>query len=424
MSEAQAPIAPRAVDRSDRRVMLIALAVMLGLVLFGVGYGALFAATECRTLRPVARDVGALDTGRLGTGVLDPALRVQLEERLGPVTGVLELPLDAPRRLATHGDGVLVTGDGLVRVRADGSAAAIGFPRTSAVTVVGDGRAPYALVVGNTITGQSDALRPLLLGVDGIEAGTCVDTSAVGSPLSFVHDAREGQLLGLRTDEDGSEVLVELRDPVRGRLWAPPIVLPRAPAGLQGSRTSGAIGPDLVVVTRRITDTDDETERTAAAVLGFARTDGAPRFTLTPAQVRAALAAAVVQSPADQLAAESALRIAVVHVGADVVTLHVFPDVGPDELLPLPAFGPIGTLAAPHPRSMTLTLAAADGHVLGVAAGVDVMGRDGAEREALQARITDLLGALAGDGGRVIDVLEVDGHLWLLLEDALVRIRG
>ena len=424
MSATEVPVTRRVVDRSDRRVMLTALAVMLGLVLFGVGYGALFAATECRTLRPVARDVGALHTGVSAPGALDPVLLAQLEERLGPVTGVLELPLDAPLRLSSRGDGVLVTGDGLVHVRADGSADAVAFRRSGAVTVVGDGRATYALVVGNTITGQSDALRPLLLGADGIEAGTCVDTSAVGSPLSFVHDAREGQLLGLRTDEDGSDVLVELRDPSRGRVWAPSIVLPRAPAGLHGSRTSGAIGPDLVVVTRRISDADDVTERTAAAVLGFARGDGASRFTLTPDEVRAALAAGAVSGPTAGLAEEPALRIAVAHVDTAVVTLVVFPDVGADELLPLPAHGPLGALAAPHPRSVTLTLAADDGRVLRVAAGVDGTGRDGADREGLRARVTGLLGEPTLDGGRVVDVLEVDGQLWVLLVDALVRIGG
>jgi hypothetical protein len=427
MSGSTVPAAGREVDRSDRRVLLVALAAMLGLVLFGVGYGALFAATECRTLRPVARDVGMLTVPTDGAGVdagtdaLDAALLVQLEDELGPVTGVLALPLDAPLRLAAHGGGVLVTGDGLVHVREDGSAEAVGFRRGGAVTVVGDGPATYALVVGNTITGQSDALRPLLPGVDGIEPGTCVDTSAVGSPLSFVHDAREGQLLGLRTDEDGSDVLVELRDAERGRIWAPPIVLPRAPAGLQGSRTSGAIGPDLVVVARRIADADDETERSAAAVLGLARADGSLRFTLSPADVRAALPSGAVTGPADRLAEEPALRIAVVEVDQDVVTLVVFPDVGPDELLPLPAHGPLGALADAHPRSVTLTLDASDGRVLSVAVGAAATDRDGAERAALRSRVSGLLGELAG-GGRVIDVLETDRHLWLLLEDALVRI--
>jgi hypothetical protein len=198
-------------------------------------------------------------------------------------------------------------------------------------------------------------------------------------------------------------------------------VLPRAPAGLQGSRTSGAIGPDLVVVARRIADADDETERSAAAVLGLARADGSLRFTLSPADVRAALPSGAVTGPADRLAEEPALRIAVVEVDQGVVTLVVFPDVGPDELLPLPAHGPLGALADAHPRSVTLTLDASDGRVLSVAVGAAATDRDGAERAALRSRVSGLLGELAG-GGRVIDVLETDRHLWLLLEDALVRI--
>jgi hypothetical protein len=41
-------------ETSDRKVLIIALAVMFGLVGFGVGFGALFAATQCRALDPIA----------------------------------------------------------------------------------------------------------------------------------------------------------------------------------------------------------------------------------------------------------------------------------------------------------------------------------------------------------------------------------
>jgi len=405
-------------SRADRRVVGIALLVMVGLVVFGVGFGALFAATNCRQLRPVdlALDGAADARPALGadaralvmTQGVTPEALATVESVLGPVALAVPVVLEAPLRLGPHPAGVLVTGDGAVLVGADGrTLAGVTFRRP--VTVVGDGSAVYALVVGNTITGQVDALRPLVPGADGFTTGTCVDTSAVGSPLSFLHDAREGNLLGLRTDEDGTDVVLELRDLNRGRVWAPVVTLPRAPAGLHGARTSGAIGPDAIVMARRIgvllddPGRDDEGE----ALLALDRSDGRVRWSMAPAELRAVLPAA--------LADVATLRLEVAHVDSEVALITVAPDVPADALLPFPVHGPLGDLAAPDERTVTLRVALVDGRVLAVDGGPAPVGRDGAQRDGLRAR-------LRAAGLDVDDVLSDGDRTWLLLGRLLVRL--
>ena len=407
---------------------------MIGLVLFGVGFGSLFAATNCRQLRPIALEVpvaasqGPDAQARLADQGLGPADLAAAEELFGPLVSAVLLPLRAPLRIGPVGPlqapsgGVLVVGDGVMRVDASGDVVA-GATFRRPVTVVGDGSAVYALVVGNTLTGQVDALRPLVLDTSsdrgGFTSGTCVDTSAVGSPLSFLHDAREGALLGLRTDEDGSDAVLELRDPVRGRVWAPAVELPRAPAGLQGSRTSGAIGPDVVVMARRLdASVIAEGEATAAAVRGFDRADGTLRFALDAERVRAALAAAVSAGPdAAALAEERTLRLEVASVDAEVALVTVHPDVAPDALLPRPTFGPLGDLAEPGPRTVTLTIALRDGAIVDVRAGPAGVTRDGTARDVP-------LFALAAAGVGVTDVLPDARGTWLLVGRTLARFGG
>ena len=400
--------------RADRRVVLTAIAIMFALVLSGVGFAAFFATTSCRQLGPdllqatvsAERGVAArllLAEAGLGDAGVDAA-----EALLGPVVTAVRLPLDAPRRIGPAPAGiaeVVVTGDGAMLVARSGDVTA-GATYRRAVTVVGDGITMFSLVVGNTLTGQIDAIRPLVPTADGLEPGACVDTSAVGSPLSFLHDARDGNLLGLRTDEDGTDAVLELRDHVRGRVWAPVVELPRAPAGLQGSRTSGALGPDVVVVARRTVLAAAEPMPT---VLAFARVDGAARWALDADTVRDAL-------PAD-LADEPALRLEVANVDGARALLVAFPDVAPDAPLPRPTFGPLGDLAPPHERTVTLTLDLADGSIIDVAPGPAPVGREGAEREGL-------LAALAGRGADVTDAFVTERGTWVLVGDVLARLGG
>jgi len=400
---------------ADRRVVVIALLVMVALVLFGVGFGSLFAATNCRQLRPIALEVDATEvpaTGEAARAVLegaavDPEVLAATESLLGPLAWAVPVALDAPLRLGQHRSGVLVTGDGAVLVAPDGRVTAgVGFRRP--ITVVGDGDAVYALVVGNTITGQVDALRPLLPGPEGFATGTCVDTSAVGSPLSFLHDARGGEMLGLRTDEDGTDAVLELRDPTRGRVWAPVVELPRAPAGLQGSRTSGAIGPDTIVMARRIgVLLDDPTvDDPGHALQAFGRVDGALRWTLTPGDVRAVLPV--------ELADVATLRLEVAHVDAERALVTVAPDVPADALLPSPVHGPLGRLDPPDPRTFTLAVATEDGRILSVVPGPAPVGRDGPDRDELRR-------TLSAVGLGPVDVLGDDGRTWVLVGRVLAR---
>jgi len=408
------PSDPADEARADRRIVLVALGVMLALVLSGVGIATVYASTSCRHLRPeaLASPIAAAtgDAARMLLADAGPGAAgvAAAEALLGPVAAAVTVPLTAPLRIGEAPVGiaaVVVTGDGAVLVAASGDVTA-GATFRRPVTVVGDGVSLFALVVGNRLTGQVDALRPLVPGSDGLAPGTCVDTSAVGSPLSFLHDARGGQLVGLRTDEDGSDAVLELRDHVRGRVWAPVVALPRAPAGLQGSRTSGALGPEVVVLVRRLADGEDQE---AGAVRAFRRSDGGALWELDAGDVRAVL-------PVD-LAATPTLRLEVAHVDAERALVVVYPDVPSDALLPLPTHGPLGELAGPDPRTYVLTLDLRDGTVSDVRPGPAPYGRDGAERAALGA-------ALASSGVVVDDALPTAQGTWVLAGRVLARLGG
>lgn len=224
--------------------------------------------------------------------------------------------------------------------------------------------------------------------------------------LSFLHDARDGNLLGLRTDEDGSDVVLELRDHVRGRVWAPVLDVPRAPAGLQGARTSGAYGPDTVVVSRRLVLGEDDG---IPALRAFRRSDGQPVWDVDAAAVRAALPVT--------LADVASLRVEVAHVGDEALRIATYPDVAPDAPLPLPTVSLLGEVDPPHPDTVTLTLDVRDGRVLDVAAGPAPFGRDGPERDALRASV-------AATGVAVDDVLATSDGTWVLVGDVLARLGG
>lgn len=408
--------APRQLDEAsaDRRVILISLTVMFALVLSGVTIAALFATTSCRQLDPTltSERIAALTDGAARTMLTDAGVPTEalapVERLLGPLRSAVALPLEQPLRIGPAPTGiaaVVVTGDGAVLVSSAGDITSTAAFRR-AVTVVGDGVALFALVVGNTLTGQIDAINPLVPAMSGLESGTCVDTSAVGSPLSFLHDARDGNLVGLRTDEDGTDAVLELRDHVRGRVWSPVVELPRAPAGLQGSRTSGAIGVDTVVMVRRTVRDADEP---MPAVIAFEKAGGTRRWQLMPDEVRALLPAELADAPT--------LRLEVAMVDAARATIVAFPDVAPDAPLPLPTYGPLGALRDPDPRSVTLVLDAGDGSPVDVIAGPAPFGRDGAERDGLLRSVAEL-------GFDARDVLVTEGGVWLLVGDVLARFGG
>jgi hypothetical protein len=417
---------PAADARSDRRTMIVGISVMLGLIAFGLAFGARFGATECRRLEPQVIAIASSTTAdplvgdtaeRLLVERLGEAASDALVTEHGPVDLVLPLPMDGLRRLAPDPVGVKLVGAGALLVERDGTVLA-GATFRDGVEVVGSGAAVYALVVANVITGQVDALRPLQLSRQGVSTSACVDTSAVGSPLSFVLDARDGLLVGLRTDEDGSESVLELRDPSRGRVWAPRVLLGQAPAGLHGARTSGAIAGDVVVLARRV----HEPDAVATALTAFDRRSGEERWSVAASTLRAALRAA--GTPLTVALAESpTLRLEVVGpldatgTGGPVDELRVLVtrDIASDALLPPPLHGPFAGLVAADARAAREAVLDGEG-----AATVVVSLADGALRQVIEGRGERDAGTL---------LRTVDG-VWLLLpgdeqhDGVLVRFGG
>lgn len=413
---------PGADARSDRRTMLVGVSVMVGLIVFGLAFGSRFGATECRRLEPrvIAAGSSAAGTGPSRGGTAESLLAARLGDVElaalvavhGPVALALELPVAGLRQLAPDPVGVTLSGAGALLVDRDGTVLA-GASYGERVEVIGSSPALYALVVGNVITGQVDALRPLQLSRQGVTSSACVDTSAVGSPLSFVHDARDGLFVGLRTDEDGSESVLELRDPVRGRIWAPPVLLGQAPAGLHGARTSGAIAGDVVVLARRVHDGDTVT----TALVAFDRMSGEQRWSVEGDVLRDALRGAG-EVVAGSLADAPSLRLEVVDSAAamggagseGVLRLLVTRDVAADALLPPPLHGPFAGLVGETERAareariaadgaVTLVLGLADGEVREVVAG-------GSPRDpATLLRTTDGVWLLLLDGVDGVDLL-------------------
>jgi hypothetical protein len=380
---------PEADARSDRRTLIVGVSIMVGLVVFGIAFGARFGATECRRLDPdliVAGSAAAGGAPRVGAEAMEHAQTVlgvealtALIEEHGALQWSRELPLEELRRLGAHPAGVLATGAGAVLVDPEGAVlSGVRFGR--GVEVVGDGSTVFAVVVGNVITGQVDALRPLQLARQGVTSSACVDTSAVGSPLSFLHDARDGLLVGLRTDEDGSESVLELRDATRGRVWAPEVALGQAPAGLQGARTSGWIADDVVVLARRASDADTMSD----VVLAFDRTSGEQRWIVAADELRDALRSL----EGGVLASAPILRLEVIDTASEPASgvtverlrLLITPDTPADALLPPPLHGPFAALVSDSERqarqaavdaapSATVLIDLADGSIHAVRAG-------------------------------------------------------
>jgi hypothetical protein len=192
-----------------------------------------------------------------------------------------------------------------------------------------------------------------------VRAGTCVDTAIVGSPLAFLLDAREGRLLVLRVEEDGAEAVIELRDTVAGRIWATPLALGRAPAGILGARTSGAIGTGEVVVARA-SGPDD----TDPVVVVLDRADGAVRAAIAPADLAEAAAAAGVTG-AGRLAAEvvGIGEVTGLGTGQALVLVEALED---DPAPRRPSAGVLGDAALRETRrGAALALDTATGRILG-----------------------------------------------------------
>ncbi len=256
---------------ADRRVLALAASAVILLVLVGAVSSALFARPVCERIDPIPLTATERQARTLGTdlsGALGEAAD-HLADRFGPLTGAVEAA--GSDALADTDGGTAVLGGEVLVLTSDGADVHTGAGFDDAA-VVGDGGVLYALALVNELTGQVDALQPL---GDGLEALTCVETAVVGSPLAFHLSAGDGELLLLRTDEDGSDAELQLRDPVRGQVWNAGLELPTAPAGVQGERVTAVLTGDVVVTARRASRAEE-----APVVTAVDRDDGGTRWVL------------------------------------------------------------------------------------------------------------------------------------------------
>ncbi|MEY3020088.1 MAG: hypothetical protein RLZZ272_1072 [Actinomycetota bacterium] len=414
------PSARAAVGR-ERRAVVLAVVAMLLLVLGGVVAGALFAPSGCRELRPSDLGVGAATVPVLAPeqeaalAGLEPARgggAPPVLVRVGVASGIRLVAIDGGVAVVDGpGEGgstlTVVDDSGTVRSRT-------GFGR--ATTVVGSAPAPYVLEVTNRATGQVDALAALDVTLEGVSAGVCVDTAVVGTPLTFLLDAGAGELLLLRTAEDGTDVEVELRDPVRGRRWATGLELGRAPAGLVAARTTAMLGEALVVVGHRSVPvplgavggaTAGAVAGDPPAIVALARSDGAERWRIGREALEGAGALADVGGDG------GGVDIEVVAVTDERVHVLLVP-VEDDDVLRASAHGPLGTAAERRERRGTLVrLAVDDGRVLDVVTdaqpGVVTAVRDEGASASWRSELGKVLGA------DLLDVSVTPERVWALV---------
>lgn len=289
---------------SDRRVLTIGVITMVVFLLIGVGSAVVFARPACRLVAPtfVALDVtvDGANGPLVGSGNDDLVAFVTAMDQAfaGDVTAVdaagTERLTRFGARLAAVGTSVLMFDD---MNRPSGQ---INFQEAA---VVGSGDVLYALALTNPTSGQIDALQPI---DRDLTVGTCVELALVSTPLAFFLDAADGEVLLLRSDEDGQDPFVEVRDPDAGRRLDIPVDLTVGSAGQHGVRTAGVFYRDIIVFTQALTDAADDT-----VVWGIDRTDGSMRFTISAGQVRdAANVAGEVALPVQQNSDGVALVIA------------------------------------------------------------------------------------------------------------------
>ncbi len=247
---------------ADRRVLVIALVAMVVFVSVGVVSARFLASSPCGDLVP--------SPGTASTTDVPPDVSA-FEALFGPAVGAWDVGFTADDVVDAFSGALVVTGSGLVTIGDDGpqDTGSLAAP----ARVVGDGQTLWSLAWMNDLTGQVDALVPV---VADVEVGTCVDTAVVGSPFAFHLDASDGELLLLRVEENARDPLLELRDPVQGRVWEAQVAVPVAPPGILAERVSARGGPDTVVAARRVLSGESE-----PAVAAYDRADGSPRWTLT-----------------------------------------------------------------------------------------------------------------------------------------------
>jgi outer membrane protein assembly factor BamB len=312
---------------ADRRVLAIAAASMVALVLLGVVSAQLFTRSACTRIDPdpvPARatvpsaladegvpEVGAVlteampDLSGAGRDALLGAVAV-LEDELGPLLGAADVR--GADRLAIV-DGEVAALGAVTTVLADDGTAVRATADVDEGTVVGSGTTLYSLALVNQLTGQVDAVQPLDA---DLAAGTCVDTATVGTPLAFHLDAGDGELLLLRVEEDGAWPAVEIHDAEVSSSTT--LEVGTAPAGILAERVTGRLGQDVVVVGWRTGPAQDDD-----TVAALDRASLELRWT-APAAPLADIAQA----------GDRPLWVEVVAVGDDEVVLSLEPEDDPE----------------------------------------------------------------------------------------------
>jgi hypothetical protein len=282
--------ATTAARSSDKRTLIIGLVVMVAFVAVGAVSNALFARSACDVLEPAAVEGRAANDLRMVVAAAFPDASpdtaeqlvegiTELAGELGPLTGIADVTGAERLTQVTDGLGAVGTTTTLLDPAGAPVRATAGFDE--AATLVGGGDTLYALALTNPLTGQVDALQPVDL---ELRPGTCVDTALVGSPLAFALGADHGNLALLRVEEDGDDAELELRAPVRGRVWAVSLEVGGAPAGLLGEWSTGTVGEDLVVVGHRTRPDVD-----VPVLAAFERRSGEPRWERSRADLTAHL---------------------------------------------------------------------------------------------------------------------------------------
>jgi hypothetical protein len=292
---------------ADKRTLTIGAASMVGLILVGVVSAQLFVRGGCEPLGdPVAVDtevvdaeVALTDVGLDGAGVgetlgtaLDAALTAGVE--VGDATGI-----------TTGTDGLVLTGPQTTALALDGGSST---RLDTGGAVVGSGDTLYELNLANPGTGQVDAFTPVASA--DLQPGGCTDTAVVGEAFAFLLDAGDGQMLLFRSEEDGDAAVAQLRDGDTGA-WDLPLGLPAGSPGVLAERLTGALGPDRVVVARRVAPDDPD-----PVVIVAGRADGTADVEVSRDEVIAGL----------DLPGDVALRVAVHAVDDRRALLSAAPD--------------------------------------------------------------------------------------------------
>ncbi|MFA9430831.1 hypothetical protein [Egicoccus sp. AB-alg2] len=269
---------------ADRRVLIVGAASMVALILVGVVSAAVFTRSACAGIDPepiLPRTAGTDLDAVLAEGLPDlfdderaalaSYLNGTLASRLGPVAAAADVT--GAQSLAVVGgpDGDLVAAIGRTTTVLDAADAEVrDTAEVGDGTIVGDGATLYSLALTNPMTGQTDAIVPVDVRLDG---GDCLDTATVGTSFAFHLSAGDGQLLLFRVEEDGEFPQLELRDAQQGQVWISALDVPEIPPGVTGERLDAAMGSQLVVLGRRTA-----ADEAAPVVSAFDRATGDPMW--------------------------------------------------------------------------------------------------------------------------------------------------